>query len=143
MIAKELRVDVRSVQRWRRAGDKGGPRAPRSASSASPPRLSEAQFSQLESELAKGAAGALPTSDVAVAVADRSRRCPARDQALIDRAVKSGSWRVPPLPEMEPPQGLFGVTDPADAAWPRTTLPSRSDQSVIASRGRQQELTMP
>ncbi|MDH6441117.1 transposase [Streptomyces sp. SAI-144] len=26
-IAKELRVSVRSVQRWRRAWDKGGPRA--------------------------------------------------------------------------------------------------------------------
>ncbi|MGW2514580.1 alpha/beta fold hydrolase [Streptomyces scopuliridis] len=49
-------------------------------------------------------------------------------QALIDLAVKSDSgWRVPPLPEMPPPSGLFGVTDPADAAWLRTML---SDQSV-------------
>ena len=54
VIAKELRVSVRSVQRWRRAWDKGGPRALRSAGSASPPRLSEAQFAQLERELAKG-----------------------------------------------------------------------------------------
>jgi transposase len=53
-IAKELRVSVRSVQRWRRSWDKGGPRALRSAGSASPPRLSEAQFMQLEAELAKG-----------------------------------------------------------------------------------------
>ncbi|WP_425579556.1 IS630 family transposase [Streptomyces coacervatus] len=53
-IAKELRVSVRSVQRWRRTWDKGGPRALRSAGSASPPRLSEAQFVQLEAELAKG-----------------------------------------------------------------------------------------
>jgi len=30
-IAKELRVSVRSVQRWRRAWDKGGPRAMRVA----------------------------------------------------------------------------------------------------------------
>ncbi|MEU9885695.1 alpha/beta hydrolase [Sphaerisporangium sp. NPDC051011] len=49
-------------------------------------------------------------------------------QALIDRAVKSDSgWRVPPLPEMPPPAGLFGVTDPADVAWLRTML---SDQPV-------------
>ncbi|MEV6982007.1 alpha/beta fold hydrolase [Sphaerisporangium sp. NPDC051017] len=49
-------------------------------------------------------------------------------QALIDRAVKSDSgWRVPPLPEMPPPSGLFGVTDPADVAWLRTML---SDQPV-------------
>ncbi|MEV1086129.1 winged helix-turn-helix domain-containing protein [Streptomyces sp. NPDC050211] len=53
-IAKELRVSVRSVQRWRRAWDKDGPRALRSAGSASLPRLSEAQFAALETELAKG-----------------------------------------------------------------------------------------
>ncbi|MGR3937245.1 alpha/beta fold hydrolase [Streptomyces sp. BRA346] len=49
-------------------------------------------------------------------------------QDLIDGALRSESgWRVPPLLEMEPLTGLFGVTDPADAAWLRTTL---SDQSV-------------
>lgn len=49
-------------------------------------------------------------------------------QDLIDGALRSESgWRVPPLPEMPPPTGLFGITDPADAAWLRTTL---SDQSV-------------
>ncbi|MFJ5227095.1 alpha/beta fold hydrolase [Streptomyces sp. NPDC088400] len=49
-------------------------------------------------------------------------------QVLIDRAAKSETgWRVPPLPEMPPPVGLFGVTDPADVAWLRTML---SDQSV-------------
>lgn len=46
-------------------------------------------------------------------------------QVLIDRAAPG--WRVPPLPEMPPPLGLFGVTDPADVAWLRTML---SDQSV-------------
>ena len=54
VIAKELRVSVRSVQRWRRSWSKGGPRALRSRGSASPPRLSEAQFAQLEGELMKG-----------------------------------------------------------------------------------------
>jgi transposase len=54
VIAKELRVSVRSVQRWRRAWDKAGPRALRSAGSASLPRLSQAQFAVLEAELAKG-----------------------------------------------------------------------------------------
>lgn len=54
VIAKELRVSVRSVQRWRRAWNKGGPGALRSVGSASPPRLSEGQFAVLESELAKG-----------------------------------------------------------------------------------------
>lgn len=49
-------------------------------------------------------------------------------RALIDQATTSGSgWRIPPLPEMPPPFGLFGVTDPADVAWLRTML---SDQPV-------------
>ncbi|MFD7291814.1 winged helix-turn-helix domain-containing protein [Streptomyces sp. NPDC059897] len=53
-IAEELRVSVRSVQRWRLLWDKGGSRTLRSAGSASPPRLSEAQFAVLEAELVKG-----------------------------------------------------------------------------------------
>ena len=48
-------------------------------------------------------------------------------QTLIDLAARSGSWRIPPLPERPPPFGLFGVTDPADAAWLRSML---SDQPV-------------
>jgi pimeloyl-ACP methyl ester carboxylesterase len=49
-------------------------------------------------------------------------------QTLIDLATASGSgWRVPPMPELPPPFGLFGVTDPADVAWLRTML---SDQPV-------------
>ncbi|AKZ57080.1 transposase [Streptomyces ambofaciens ATCC 23877] len=54
VIAKDLRVSVRSVQRWRRTWDEGGPRALRSQGPASLPRLSEKQFAQLEAELARG-----------------------------------------------------------------------------------------
>lgn len=56
LIAKDLRVSVRSVQRWRRMWDEGGPRALRSQGPASLPRLSEKQFAQLEAELARGPA---------------------------------------------------------------------------------------
>jgi transposase len=56
VIAKDLRVSVRSVQRWRRTWEEGGPRALRSHGPASLPRLSEQQFAQLERELAKGPA---------------------------------------------------------------------------------------
>ncbi len=50
-------------------------------------------------------------------------------QALIDQAAESEApWRIPPLPELPPPLGLFGVTDPEDAAWLRSIL---SDQSVL------------
>ncbi|MFE7741734.1 alpha/beta fold hydrolase [Nocardia sp. NPDC057455] len=49
-------------------------------------------------------------------------------QRLIDLAASSGSgWRIPPLPELPSPFGLFGVTDPTDIAWLRTML---SDQPV-------------
>ncbi len=56
VIAKDVRVSVRSVQWWRQAWDEGGPRALQSQCPASLPRLSEKQFAQLEQELAKGPA---------------------------------------------------------------------------------------
>ncbi|WP_455907808.1 IS630 family transposase [Streptomyces halstedii] len=56
VIAKDLRVSVRSVQRWRQTWEHGGPRALRSQGPASLPRLSQKQFTQLEAELAKGPA---------------------------------------------------------------------------------------
>ncbi|GAA2601035.1 alpha/beta fold hydrolase [Winogradskya consettensis] len=50
-------------------------------------------------------------------------------QLLIDQAAQTPTpWRIPPLPEMPPPAGLFGVTDPADKAWLRTMM---SDESVL------------
>jgi transposase len=56
VVAKELRVSVRSVQRWRRAWAEGGSQALNSSGPASLPRLSDEQFAQLERELAKGPA---------------------------------------------------------------------------------------
>lgn len=53
-VAKELRVSVRSVQRWRRAWADGGGRALRSKGPASHPKLSEELFAVLEEELAMG-----------------------------------------------------------------------------------------
>jgi transposase len=55
-IARDPRVSVRSVQRWRHAWVGGGPRALRSQRPASLPRLSAKQFAQLEVEPAKGPA---------------------------------------------------------------------------------------
>ncbi|MFE9139652.1 helix-turn-helix domain-containing protein [Streptomyces sp. NPDC007355] len=45
VIAKDLRVSVRSVQRWRQMWDEDGPRALRSQGPASLPRVSEKQLS--------------------------------------------------------------------------------------------------
>ncbi|MFJ7276766.1 alpha/beta fold hydrolase [Kitasatospora sp. NPDC098663] len=51
---------------------------------------------------------------------------------MIELAEKSESgWRVPPMPELPAPLGLFGVTDPADVAWLRETL---TDQTVRCLR---------
>ncbi|WP_188197863.1 winged helix-turn-helix domain-containing protein [Nonomuraea sp. SYSU D8015] len=54
VIAKELRVSVRSVQRWRAAWQAGGPAALRSKGSPGRPRLSPALLQALEHELDKG-----------------------------------------------------------------------------------------
>ncbi|WP_263303393.1 IS630 family transposase [Streptomyces sp. 135] len=53
-IAKELRVSVRSVQRWRRAWQEAGEDGVRSRGPVSRPKLSDALFAVLEEELAKG-----------------------------------------------------------------------------------------
>ncbi|MEU1412658.1 winged helix-turn-helix domain-containing protein [Streptomyces sp. NPDC005731] len=54
VIAHDLRVSVRSVQRWRKAWSQGGPTALASKGPASLPLLSDELFTVLEQELAKG-----------------------------------------------------------------------------------------
>ncbi|MGK3944730.1 helix-turn-helix domain-containing protein [Streptomyces caeruleatus] len=54
VIAHDLRVNVRSVQRWRKTWSHNGPRALASKGPASLPLLSDALFAVLERELAKG-----------------------------------------------------------------------------------------
>lgn len=55
MIARDLRISVRSVQRWRKSWSQGGTRALASKGPASLPLLSDELFIVLEAELAKGA----------------------------------------------------------------------------------------
>jgi transposase len=54
VIAKELRVHVRSVQRWRAAWSKDGLAALASKGPPSHPQLSAEQFAVLEAELERG-----------------------------------------------------------------------------------------
>ncbi|AEY85341.1 IS630 family transposase [Streptomyces hygroscopicus subsp. jinggangensis 5008] len=54
VIAHDLRVSIRSVQRWRKAWSQGGPRSLASKGPASLPLLSDELFAVLEHELAKG-----------------------------------------------------------------------------------------
>ncbi|WP_438296234.1 IS630 family transposase [Streptomyces sp. HUAS TT7] len=53
-VARELRVSVRSVQRWRRPWHDGGQQALRSRGPAARSRLSDTLFAVLEAELGKG-----------------------------------------------------------------------------------------
>lgn len=53
-VARELRVSVRSVQRWRRAWQEDGVAGVRSTGPASSPKLSDTLFAVLEKELDKG-----------------------------------------------------------------------------------------
>jgi transposase len=53
-IARQLRVSVRSVQRWHQAWERGGTPGLESKGQASRPKLSEALFAVLERELARG-----------------------------------------------------------------------------------------
>ncbi|MEV6731394.1 MULTISPECIES: winged helix-turn-helix domain-containing protein [unclassified Streptomyces] len=54
MIAKDLRVSVRSVERWRRAWREGGMEALRSTGPANAPTVTDAEFTVLEEELGRG-----------------------------------------------------------------------------------------
>ncbi|MFD9419423.1 winged helix-turn-helix domain-containing protein [Streptomyces goshikiensis] len=54
VIAKDLRVSVRSVERWRRAWREGGMEALHSTGLANSPTITDAQFAALEEELGKG-----------------------------------------------------------------------------------------
>ncbi|WP_451644057.1 IS630 family transposase [Streptomyces virginiae] len=54
VIAMDLRVSARSVERWRRAWRDGGMAALRSTGPANSPTVTDAQFAVLEEELGKG-----------------------------------------------------------------------------------------
>lgn len=56
VIAKELRVSVRSVERWRQAWRQGGSTALASAGPPKLPKLTDDRFAELERELVRGPA---------------------------------------------------------------------------------------
>ncbi|CAM5696021.1 transposase [Streptomyces canus] len=122
VIAKDLRVSVRSVQRWRQACDEGGPRALRSQGPASLPRLSEKQFAQLEAELAKGPAAhgwedQRWTLNRVKTVIDRRFHLTYTTQGVRKLLVRNGwSCQVPARRAME-------RDDEAVAGWVKETWP--------------------
>ncbi|WP_372412271.1 winged helix-turn-helix domain-containing protein [Streptomyces luteireticuli] len=56
LVAKDLRVTERSVERWRRVWREGGAEALTSRGSPGRPKVTDAQFAVLEGELARGPA---------------------------------------------------------------------------------------
>jgi len=56
VIARDLRVSERSVERWRRAWREGGMAALASTGPSKLPKLSDGQFAELEKELTRGPA---------------------------------------------------------------------------------------
>ncbi|MFJ1805663.1 MULTISPECIES: winged helix-turn-helix domain-containing protein [unclassified Streptomyces] len=113
VIAKDLRVSVRSVERRRHAWREGGLEALRSTGPASSPTVTDAQFAVLEAELGKGPA--------AHGCADE-RWTLARVQTVILRGLRLGlsvatvwrvlerrgwSWQAPARRALEP--GQHGV----------------------------------
>ncbi len=54
MVARELRVSVRSAQRWRQSWQERGTDGLRSRGPVSRPKLNDALFAVLEEELARG-----------------------------------------------------------------------------------------
>lgn len=55
VIAKDLRVSIRSVERWRRAWRENGTAGLRCSGPAKSPKVGEEEFAVLEEELPRGA----------------------------------------------------------------------------------------
>ncbi|MBK3559107.1 winged helix-turn-helix domain-containing protein [Streptomyces sp. MBT56] len=131
-IAKELRVSLRSVQRWRQAWKVAGPGGVRSRGPASRPKLSDALFAVLENELAKGSAAhgwpdqrwtlariktligrrfhkSMTLSGISQMLRRRgwSHQVPARRAVERDEAAAAG-WGKEVWPRLEPPRRRSG-----------------------------------
>ncbi|MFR9757592.1 winged helix-turn-helix domain-containing protein [Streptomyces sp. TR06-5] len=133
-IAKDLRVSVRSVQRWRRVWAEGGPRALRSQGPASLPRLSGEQFAQLEVELARGPVAhgwedQRWTLERVKAVIGRRFHLTYTIQGVRKLLVRNGwSCQVPARRAVE-------RDDDAVAGWAREVWPCAEDWRRLVERG--------
>ncbi|MFI6935467.1 transposase [Streptomyces sp. NPDC050287] len=126
VVAKALRVNVRSVQRWRQKWEEGGPRALRSQGPASLPRLSQEQFARLEAELVKGSAAhgwedqRWTLARIKTVIGRRFQPVVTRRQFphALDRA--GHAWQVPARRAME-------RDDEAVAGWVKEVWPCAED----------------
>lgn len=140
VIAKELRVSVRSVQRWRQAWDEGDPRALRSSGSASAPRLSKAHFAVLEAELAKGPVvhgwpdQRWTLSRIKIVIGRRFHKS-YTPQGVRKLLIRHGcSWQVPARRAVERDEDQ--ITGWVRETWPQVEAPRRRSTHGSSSRMR-------
>ncbi|WP_282691702.1 winged helix-turn-helix domain-containing protein [Streptomyces sp. CC208A] len=140
VIAKELRVSVRSVERWRRAWREGGLEALRSVGPANSPVVTDAQFAVLEEELGKG-----PSAHGF----DDERWTLARVQTVIRRRLRVNvsvatvwrllkrhgwSWQAPARRALERDEHAVELWK--KEVWPRVKGPRRQPGPGSSSRTR-------
>ncbi|MFC4592516.1 helix-turn-helix domain-containing protein [Sphaerisporangium corydalis] len=108
VIARDLRVSVRSVQRWRKAWSQGGERALVSTGPASLPLLSDELFAVLETELDKGpVVHGWPDQTWTLQRHGWSVQVPARRAVERDEAAVAG-WVKETWPRVEEPRRRSG-----------------------------------
>ncbi|MFD8707221.1 winged helix-turn-helix domain-containing protein [Kitasatospora sp. NPDC059648] len=139
-IARDLRVSERSVERWRRTWREGGIEALRSTGPASEPKVSAAQFAELEEELGRGPV---------VHGFEDQRWTLARVQTVIARRFRirlsvttvwrllkrhGWSWQTPA--RRAPERDEHAVELWKQEVWPRVKAPRRRSEPGSSSRTR-------
>ncbi|MEU9048238.1 MULTISPECIES: winged helix-turn-helix domain-containing protein [unclassified Kitasatospora] len=140
VIARDLRVSERSVERWRRSWREGGTEALRSSGPASVPRLSADQFAELEEELGKGPAahgfeGQRWTLGRVQAVIGRRFRMQL-SIATVWRLLKphGWSWQAPARRALERDERAVELWK--QEVWPQVKAPRRRSEPGSSSRTR-------
>ncbi|MFD3940891.1 winged helix-turn-helix domain-containing protein [Streptomyces sp. NPDC058611] len=138
MIAKNLRVSVRSVERWRRAWPEGGMDALRSTGPANSPTVTDAQFAVLEEELGKGpsAHGFEDERWTLVRVQTVIRRRLRLSVATVWRLLKrhGWSWQAPARRALERDEHAVELWK--KEVWPRVKASRRPTGHGSSSRTR-------
>ncbi|MFJ7280715.1 winged helix-turn-helix domain-containing protein [Kitasatospora sp. NPDC098663] len=142
-IARDLRVSERSVERWRRSWREGGADALRSAGPASVPKLSAAQFVELEAELGKGPAAhgfedqrwTLVRVQAVIGRRFRMRLSIATVWRLLKR--HGWSWQAPARRALERDERDERAVELwKQEVWPRVKAPRRRSEPGSSSRTR-------
>ncbi|MEU2872223.1 helix-turn-helix domain-containing protein [Streptomyces olivoreticuli] len=98
VVAKDLRVSERSVERWRRTWREGGTETLTSKGPPRLPKLSDAQFAELEKQLELGAAAHCWEDQwwillrIKTVIARKFRIAPALSPKPVARPGQGGSW---------------------------------------------------